>query len=293
MRVWLLCVAAGGCHLAFGVDTVGPFSPIDAAADAATAPDAPALPPADLDMDSVPDDQDPCIAPTSDATADSDGDGALNASDHCPLVPGGLTTNTDNDDLADACDPHPGIHDTLRCVMAFTSSNLNDRLWQPVSSVLPFAHAIGKLHCDGGTSCGTVAAEPVAPPGAAITYEARFQLSTLSQAGGVAIWPRLDPVNGAGNVGCGYIDDAGQYYVTLLNGAAILQRKPTQAIVFPPLYLRASVSGSTVTCNASFNGTYDGATEVTAVATVGTGNLGFTSATWTTDLLGLEIISTP
>ena len=108
--VLLLCI---GCNQVYGLDptTVRPGSDID------------------LDFDGVDDDVDPCIASASDADEDTDNDSIKNATDPCPLDPGG-TSDTDADGIPDVCDPSPLPGDRRRCTMTFVNGDLDRQLWK-------------------------------------------------------------------------------------------------------------------------------------------------------------------
>ena len=276
---WLFCVGAG-CNVAFGIAT-----------------QAPPLEGSDLDGDGIADDQDPCIAPASDAAADIDGDAIADAMDPCPLRATADPTNADHDDLEDACDPSVGSIDTLRCVMAFTDVGVSDRLWQPITGLIPFGHLAGKLHCNHGDDCGALAAESLEPASSVTTYEVRTTVATtLGEIGGVAIWPRLGPTGTAGEVGCAFVNSTGAYSVAIFEDSTVLSRVMAQPLTGSTLFLRASISSgpqATFTCNASFDGTYDPTTERSVVVPAIPGTFGVTSSTWGTDILGLAVIQSP
>ena len=118
----------------------------------------------DLDLDSIPDDFDDCIAPMRDAEDDLDADQLVAANDPCPFD-GASAGDTDGDTLHDTCDPFPStLGDRQRCYMSFSSIALNDRIWKARDTTNQWTSSEGQLSTKTlGVTSGLVSTLELAP----------------------------------------------------------------------------------------------------------------------------------
>jgi len=161
----------------------------------------------DLDLDSIPDDEDPCIAAMQDEADDYDRDDLLNATDPCPFDPADSQNgnpDTDGDGVNDACDPFPSVAgDSRRCTMRFYNTDLNARLWNETSSTMVWSSSPGSLYANEDSLPSSLAStldlERVAEP--------TFDVTLISSGDpfsthGVRVWARAADPASRDDVGC-------------------------------------------------------------------------------------------
>jgi hypothetical protein len=155
----------------------------------------------DLDLDSIPDDEDPCIAAMQDETDDYDRDELLTATDPCPFDPATSQNgnpDTDGDGVNDACDPFPTTSgDSRRCTMRFYNTDLNARLWKETSSTMVWSSSPGSLYANEDSLPSNLAStldlEQVAEPTFDVTL---FTSGDPFSTHGVRVWARAaDPAS--------------------------------------------------------------------------------------------------
>ena len=146
----------------------------------------------DLDLDGIPDDQDPCLAAAMDATQDEDMDGIANAADPCPLDD---TTQSpldgDGDQIPDTCDPFPATGgDTKRCTMTFNNTDLNLRLWHESDALMKWGTMQGNLHTIDGQGMTNVVSAIRLDGSAQPSYDVDLIANGDSESGPTDIWIR-------------------------------------------------------------------------------------------------------
>jgi hypothetical protein len=159
----------------------------------------------DLDLDGIPDDQDPCLAAAMDATQDEDMDGIANAADPCPLDD---TTQTpldgDGDLIPDTCDPFPATGgDTKRCTMTFNNTDLNLRLWHESDALMKWGTMQGNLHTVDGQGMTNVVSAIRIDGSAQPSYDVELNANGDSAVfHTVRLWARAADPHTNADVGC-------------------------------------------------------------------------------------------
>lgn len=248
LAVWLL--TAIGCDCVFALNRADATDIIDA-------------PRTDLDGDGIFDDEDPCIAPTTDRDANEDGDALKNSDDPCPLD-ASAAGDTDNDMIPNACDPLPAMAgDRHRCLMAFTSTPFSAMLWQPRLGEGKWAPGPGTIVGNATSILTTIAA--ASTEGESVTsYDVKATFDTHGGAqGSLTLWLRASPdAKAATDIGCEYRIDAMGGALGVVEGAILRDRRaqgPGAGVTL--LRLRGTIvttgalgDPAVVTCSMSLGG---------------------------------------
>jgi len=199
----VLCV---GCNQVYGLDQTE-LLPLEAGIGV------------DLDLDGLPDEVDPCLAPMRDAEDDYDGDALAAATDPCPFD-AASSGDMDGDTLHDVCDPFPNASgDRLRCYMSFGSTELNGRLWKARDATGDWTSREGELFTKvAGPISGLVSTLELAPA-AQTTLDAAVTLSNASTGiYGFRLWARAADAYDNQELGCELSGDAMSTRLAIVRG---------------------------------------------------------------------------
>jgi hypothetical protein len=175
----------------------------------------------DLDLDDIPDDQDPCVAAATDFTQDEDQDEIINGEDPCPLDD---TTQTpvdgDGDTIPNTCDPFPASGgDRKRCTMTFNNPDLNMRLWHESDALAEWETGAGVLHTAGAQGVANLVSTIRIDGSAQPSYD--VQMTANANGGGfhfVRVWARAADPATRDDVGCELSGDAGSVRIAVVLG---------------------------------------------------------------------------
>lgn len=234
----MLAVAAG-CNQVYGLDQTQ-LTPVEAGV----------IVGADLDLDSIPDDFDDCLAPMRDAADDYDVDGAPAATDLCPFDPDPVV-DIDGDGIPDACDPFPkAAGDRRRCYMSFGSTDLNARLWKPRDDKDEWTSREGELFTKTPTATsGLVSTIDLEVP-VQTTFDAAVTLNNASPGiYAFRVWARAADAPDNRELGCELSGDANstRFAVVRGNDMDIPGGASTAFLAFPrsvPVRIRLTLAPS-------------------------------------------------
>lgn len=233
-----MVLALAGCNQAFSLqETIL----VDGGPDADLRPD--------LDHDMIADVEDPCIAAAGDATADTDMDGTPNGMDNCPYW--NMPDDTDGDGVGDLCDPFrldPG--DKARCLMIFSSRELNATLWTTRPGEKEIAISSGLLFSFGpGSAIASEQVIPVSSP--TVIVDAFIQTFYAHVPHRMGLWLSAGPTPSASDVACEVFSD-GLALRSQLTGPAPTMSDP---VVVPDagayivrVIMEPSAAGTNVVC---------------------------------------------
>ena len=167
------------------------------------------------------------LLPDDDANSDTDGDGVMNATDNCPIVPNAMQYNEDADTFGDACDvcpPHvdntdgdsDGVGD--QCDPNPGTSGEQIVLFEGFTGAIPTGWTANGTWATSNGALTTVGDDTVRTLVVPVTRSARqtlytqLQITALSQGSGGGIGV-VDGFNATPNVGlqCGGARSLGEY----------------------------------------------------------------------------------
>jgi hypothetical protein len=252
----------------------------------------------DLDLDSVPDDMDPCIAAKLDETEDYDRDLLPNLSDPCPFddaMSQNGNPDTDQDGISDACDPFPQVPgDTRRCMMRFYNQDLNARLWHETDATPTWSSVSGALVADDDGMASTLAATLDLESSMQPTFDA----DVIAQGDpfamhGVRMWARAADPASRDDVGCEIYGDRTYTRIAVALGDGRDIGMPMNLIGTPfPLSAALRIQLTLIPATGEIRCTisrFPDRWQVTAKATLIPGRLGFGSEGVQTQVTGLAI----
>jgi hypothetical protein len=256
----------------------------------------------DIDLDSIEDTMDPCIAAMLDAEDDYDSDSIPVMTDPCPFdeatSPNG-NPDTDGDGVNDACDPFPMMAgDSRRCTMRFYNTDLNSRLWKETDATPAWSSTPGSLYVDdqdSGMASSLASTLDLERGVAEPTFDVATQNSAreLGAVRGIRVWVRAADPASRDDIGCEVFGD--QTYtriaIALGDGRDLGTPMMLTGTPFPlasALRIRVTVipAEGTIRCTVS---RYPDRWTVTATSPFPMGTLGFGAEGLQLQVTGLAI----